>query len=131
MTDPPAWAIGRQAIDDHELGGFEIRKGSTVLISPHVLQHDSRFWDDPESFIPERWETQSVKEAGNRNIYYPFGGGIRRCIGESFAWSEGILVLATMARKWKLRLDPDQKIGTKSLITLRPKYGMKMKLHKR
>ncbi len=125
---PPAWAIGRQAVEDHELGGFAIPKGSTVLMSPYILQHDARFWDDAEVFIPERWETQSVKEAGNRNIYFPFGGGIRRCIGESFAWSEGILVLATMARKWKLRLDPDQKIGTKSLITLRPKFGMRMEV---
>ncbi|MFT3746054.1 MAG: cytochrome P450 [Pyrinomonadaceae bacterium] len=128
---PPAWAIGRQAVEDHELGGFPIEKGSTVLMSPFVLQHDSRFWDDADKFTPERWEIQSVKEAGNRNIYYPFGGGIRRCIGESFAWSEGILVLATIARKWSLRLDPEQKIGTKSLITLRPKFGMRMTCQKR
>ena len=124
---PPAWAIGRQAVEDHELDGFPIAKGSTVLMSPFVLQHDARFWEDADKFTPERWEVQSVKEAGNRNIYFPFGGGIRRCIGESFAWAEGILVLATMARKWKLRLDPGQQIGTKSLITLRPKFGMKMK----
>lgn len=128
---PPAWAIGRQAVEDHELGGFKIAKGSTVLMSPFILQHDARFWDDADKFTPERWETQSVKEAGNRNIYFPFGGGIRRCIGESFAWSEGILVLATMARKWKLRLDPNQKIGTKSLITLRPKFGMRMECQNR
>lgn len=125
---PPAWAIGRQAVDDHELGGFAISSGSTVLMSPYILHRDEQFWPNADKFIPERWETQSVKEAGNRNIYFPFGGGIRRCIGESFAWSEGILVLATMARKWKLRLDPKQKIGTKSLITLRPKFGMKMRL---
>lgn len=125
---PPAWAIGRQAVEDHELGEFPIAKGSTVLMSPFVLHHDARFWENADAFTPERWETQSVKEAGNRNIYFPFGGGIRRCIGESFAWSEGILVLATMARKWKLHLDPEQKIGTKSLITLRPKFGMKMRL---
>ena len=128
---PPAWAIGRQAVEDHELGGFKIAKGSTVLMSPFILQHDARFWDDADKFTPERWETQSVKEAGNRNIYFPFGGGIRRCIGESFAWSEGIWVLATMARKWKLRLDPNQKIGTKSLITLRPKFGMRMECQNR
>lgn len=128
---PPAWAVGRQAVEDHELGGFRIAKGSTVLMSPFVLQHDARFWEDADKFIPERWETQSVKEAGNRNIYFPFGGGIRRCIGESFAWSEGILVLATMARKWKLRLDPVQKIGTRSLITLRPKFGMRMQCQNR
>jgi cytochrome P450 len=128
---PPAWAVGREATEDHELNGFPIKKGSTVLMSTYVLQRDERFWPDAEKFQPERWETQSVKEAGNRFIYFPFGAGIRRCIGESFAWTEAILVLATIARKWKLRLDPDQKIAAKPLITLRPKFVMKMRLVQR
>lgn len=125
---PPAWAVGRLCIEDHELSGYEIPAGSTVLSSQFVLQHDERFWNDANKFIPERWQIQSVKEAGQKNIYYPFGGGVRRCIGESFAWTEGILVLATLARKWKLRLDPSQRVGLKPLITLRPKFGMKMKI---
>ncbi|MGB2913662.1 MAG: cytochrome P450, partial [Pyrinomonadaceae bacterium] len=123
---PPAWAIGRFAVADHELGGYTIPKGSTVLCSPFILHHDARFWDNANDFNPERWETQSVKEAGQKNIYFPFGGGVRRCIGESFAWTEGILLLATLARKWQLRLAPGQQIGLKPLITLRPKYGMRM-----
>ncbi|MGB7202287.1 MAG: cytochrome P450 [Pyrinomonadaceae bacterium] len=123
---PPAWAIGRQALEDHELGGFRIPKGSTVLMSPAILQRDERFWPDADEFKPERWDTQSVKEAGQRNIYFPFGGGTRRCIGGGFAWTEGILLLATIARKWRFRLDPAQKIDSKPLITLRPKYGMRM-----
>ncbi|MBK7392786.1 MAG: cytochrome P450 [Chloracidobacterium sp.] len=123
---PPAWAIGRFAVADHELGGYTIPKGSTVLCSPFILQHDARFWDNASEFMPERWESQSVKEAGQKNIYFPFGGGVRRCIGESFAWTEGILLLATLARKWKLELPPGQQIGLKPLITLRPKYGMRM-----
>jgi cytochrome P450 len=123
---PPAWAIGRFAVADHELGGYTIPKGSTVLCSPFILHHDARFWDRPNEFIPERWGSQSVKEAGQKNIYFPFGGGVRRCIGESFAWTEGILLLATLARKWKLSLAPGQQIGLKPLITLRPKFGMRM-----
>jgi cytochrome P450 len=123
---PPAWAIGRQALVDHELGGYNIPKGSTVLMSPAILHRDKRFWEDADEFKPARWDTQSVKEAGNRNLYFPFGGGARRCIGESFAWTEGILLLATIARKWSFRLDPSQKIDSKPLITLRPKYGMRM-----
>lgn len=123
---PPAWAIGRFAVADHELGGYTIPKDSTVLCSPFILHHDARFWDKPNDFMPERWESQSVKEAGQKNIYFPFGGGVRRCIGESFAWTEGILLLATLARKWKLVLAPGQQIGLKPLITLRPKYGMRM-----
>lgn len=125
---PPAWAVGRQSIADHELGGYEIPAGSTVLMSQAVMHRDKRFWDNADGFLPERWETQSVKEAGQKNIYFPFGGGVRRCIGESFAWAEGVLLLATLARKWKLRLDPAQKIAARPLITLRPKFGMKMKL---
>ncbi len=128
---PPAWAVGRMAVQDHELEGYTIPKGSTLLASQYILHRDPRFWERPADFKPERWDAQSVKEAGQRNIYFPFGGGVRRCIGESFAWIEGILLLATIARRWKLRLDPKQEIGLKPLITLRPKYGMKMSIHSR
>ena len=123
---PPAWTIGRMVVEDHEFGGFAVPKGSLVLASQYVMHRDERFWEKPDEFIPERWETLSVKEAGNRNIYFPFGGGVRRCIGESFASTEGILLIATIARKWKLTLDPSQKIGLNPQITLRPKFGMRM-----
>jgi cytochrome P450 len=128
---PPAWAIGRLALEPHEFGGFAVPKGALVLVSPYVAHRDPRFWEDADKFIPERWESQSVKEAGQKNIYFPFGGGVRRCIGEGFAWTEGILLLATLARKWKLGLVPEQKIGLQPLITLRPKYGMRMRTEKR
>jgi cytochrome P450 len=128
---PPAWAIGRLALEDHEFGGYTVPKGSLILVSPYIAHRDSRFWADADQFIPERWESQGVKEAGQKNIYFPFGGGIRRCIGEGFAWTEGILLLATLARKWKLSLVPEQKIGLMPLITLRPKYGMRMRVEKR
>ena len=128
---PPAWAIGRLAREEHEFGGFKIPKGALVLVSPYVAQRDPRFWENANEFIPERWESQSVKEAGQKNIYFPFGGGVRRCIGESFAWTEGILLLATFARKWNLSLMPEQKIGLQPLITLRPKYGMRMRIETR
>ena len=128
---PPAWAIGRNVVEEHEFGGFAVEPGSLVLVSPYVLQRDSRFWEDPADFIPERWQSQSVKEAGAAGIYFPFGGGVRRCIGESFAWTEGILLIATLARKWKFRLEPEQKIGLSPQITLRPKFGMKMKIFSR
>lgn len=128
---PPAWAIGRLSIEEHEFGGYEIPKKALILLSPFVTQRDARFWDDAEQFIPERWEKQSIKEASNKFIYFPFGGGVRRCVGEQFAWTEGVLLIATLAQKWKLRLAPDQKIALKPLMTLRPKYGMKMKIEKR
>ncbi len=128
---PPAWAIGRLAIEDHEFGGFEIPKKSLVIISPYITHRDARFWENADEFIPERWETQSIKEAGQKFIYFPFSRGVRSCIGESFAWMEGVLLIATLAQKWKLRLVPEQKVELKPLMTLRPKYGMKMAIEKR
>ncbi len=128
---PPAWAIGRLAIEDTTFGEYDIPKGSLIIISPYVAHRDSRFWENAEEFIPERWFDQSVKEAGQKFIYFPFSKGVRSCIGESFAWMEGVLLIASLARKWKLRLLPDQKIGLNPLMTLRPKYGMKMKIEQR
>jgi cytochrome P450 len=125
---PPAWTLGRLAIEDHEFGGYKIPKGSLVLTSQFVMHRDRRFWENAETFLPERWEKQSVREAQKKYIYFPFSGGVRGCIGEGFAWTEGILLIATLARKWKLRLLPEQKIAMNPLMTLRPKFGMKMKV---
>jgi len=128
---PPAWGVGRLALEDHELGGYAVPKGSLVLVSQYVTHRDPRFWERADQFIPGRWLAQSIKEASQRYIYFPFGGGIRRCIGEGFAWTEGILLLATLAQRWKLRLVDDQKIGLNAMITLRPKYGMRMHISRR
>lgn len=128
---PPAWTLGRLSIEEHEFGGFHVPAKSLVLASQFVMHRDERFWENAESFQPERWEKLSVKEAGNRFIYFPFSKGVRSCIGESFAWMEGVLLLAILGRKWKLNLMPEQKIALQPLITLRPKYGMKMKVERR
>lgn len=128
---PPAWGVGRLSIDDHELGQYALPKGSLVLVSQYVTHRDPRFWENADKFTPERWFSQSIKEASRRYIYFPFGGGVRRCIGESFAWTEGILLLATVAQRWKLRLVDDQRIGLNAMITLRPKYGMRMHIQRR
>lgn len=128
---PPAWAIGRLAIEEHEFGGFTIPKGSLVLASTFVMHRDARFWTDADEFVPERWETLSVKEAGQKFVYFPFSKGVRSCIGEQFAWTEGVLLLAALGRRWKLNLMPEQKIALQAMITLRPKYGMKMQIEKR
>jgi cytochrome P450 len=127
---PPAWAVGRTAIADHEFDGYLVPRGSVVLLSPFVLQRDARFWSDPLIFDPERWFKVSVKEAGQRYIYSPFGGGVRRCIGEGFAWTEGILLIAALAQKWKLNLVKGQRVDVRPQITLRPKYGMKMSIQR-
>lgn len=129
---PPAWGNGRLAIQEHEIAGYKIPEKSLVLMSMYVLHRDERFWTDAESFKPERWMSENaIKEAGNKFIYFPFGGGVRRCIGEQFAWMEGVLLLATLGKKWKLKLNPEQKIVPQAMITLRSKYGMKMRIEKR
>ncbi len=128
---PPAWAIGRLSIEEHKFGNFEIPVGALVLVSPFVTQRDPRFWEDATRFIPERWFDRSIKEAGQKFIYFPFSRGVRSCIGESFAWMEGVLLVAALARKWKLRLTPGHKLGLSPLMTLRPKFGMKMRLESR
>jgi cytochrome P450 len=127
---PPAWAIGRQAIHDCKIGKYTIPAGSTVLMSQYLIHRDPRFFPEPERFDPERWNIDRRTNLP-RFSYFPFGGGPRSCIGESFAWTEGILAIATIARKWKMRLESGHQIALKPLVTLRPKYGMRMKLIQR
>ena len=128
---PPAWALGRLALEDHEVGGYLIPRGSLVLVSQYVMHRDPRFWPEPERFDPGRW-TPEAKAARPQFSYFPFGGGPRRCVGEGFAWMEAVLILATLARRWRLRLAPGADVRTEPRITLRPgKGGMMMRLEER
>lgn len=123
---PPAWAIGRLALESHSLGGYDLRAGSLVLLSPYVTHRDPHYWQEAASFTPERWLDKGVKEVSQTYAYFPFGGGNRRCIGESFAWTEGILLLAAIAQRWRFRLIEGHRVETSAMVTLRPKFGMKM-----
>src|ERR1700683_2292992 len=127
---PPAWAMGRYARNDFQLGDFRLPARTTVLISQFVTHRDPRYFPDPLRFDPERFSTEA-KSRRAKFTYFPFGAGARQCIGESFAWMEGVLVLATLLEKWRLRLVPNQRVEPQPLITLRPKYGMKMRIEKR
>jgi cytochrome P450 len=122
---PPAWLIGRRVLADVELGGYSIPAGSIVILSPWVTQRDARFFAEPLRFDPDRW-TADAEAARPRFTYFPFGGGIRRCIGESFALMEAKLLLATIAGRWRFRLDSDQRVDVLPRITLRPRNGMHM-----
>ena len=122
---PPAWAIGRMALNDFEIGGYLVPKKSLVLMSQYVMHRDPRYFADPLRFDPKRWSPQE-REARPQFSYFPFGGGPRRCIGEGFAWMEGILLLATLAQHWQMRLAPNHPVEIKPVMTLRPKHGMQM-----
>jgi cytochrome P450 len=127
---PPVWGMGRRALTAHTLGGYDIPRGSLVVVSPFITQRDARFFPEPEQFRPERWLDEHAAERP-RFSYFPFGGGARQCIGEQFAWMEGVLLLATLGQRWRLRLVPGHKVELNPLITLRPKHGMRMTLHSR
>lgn len=127
---PPAWTMGRRALSDYQVGGFVIPANSIVLMSQWVMHHDARYFHDPFKFDPDRWTTEA-RESRPKFSYFPFGGGPRVCIGEQFAWMEGVLLIATIARRWKMRLKPGHVVEPKPMITLRPKYGMRMIVEER
>jgi cytochrome P450 len=122
---PPAWAMGRYALRDFRLGEFFLPAKTTVLISQFVTHRDARFFPDPLRFDPERFAPEARSQR-TKFAYFPFGAGVRQCIGESFAWTEGVLLLATLAQECKLSLVPGHCVEPQPLITLRPKYGMQM-----
>jgi cytochrome P450 len=121
---PPAWGIGRRALEDFQVGDFLIPARSVVLMSPYVVHRDPRWFSDPLAFRPERWLTDDSSRP--KFAYFPFGGGARVCIGERFAWMEGTLLLAAIGQRWRLRLEPGHRVETHARITLRPKHGMRM-----
>ncbi len=127
---PPAWAMGRYALRDFALGDFFLPARTTVLISQFITHRDERYFPDPLRFEPDRFSAEG-KAQRTKFTYFPFGAGPRQCIGESFAWMEGVLILATLAQKWKLRLVPGHRVEPQPLITLRPKYGMRMQVELR
>ncbi len=127
---PPAWVIGRRVIADYRVGEHTLPAGSICMLSQYVTHHDPRWYPDPMRFDPDRW-TPEAQEQRPKFAYYPFGSGPRVCIGEGFAWMEGILLLATLAQHWRMRLSPEQKIAMQPVVTLRPRYGMQMTLERR
>lgn len=128
---PTAWVIGREAVRDTEIGGQPVAKGSTILISPWVLHRDPRFFDQPEEFRPERWADGLVQRLP-RGAYLPFGAGQRVCIGSAFAQLEAMLLLATIAQRFKLELtDRTGPVEPLPVVTLRARHPVMMTLRTR
>jgi cytochrome P450 len=121
---PPAWAIARIPKVPIQLGEYEIPANSLCLACQWVTHRDGRYFREPERFLPERWEQPEEKHP--RFAYFPFGAGPRICIGARFAWMEGVLLLAVFGQKWRFRLAPEANIVPQPVITLRPRYGLKV-----
>jgi cytochrome P450 len=122
---PPAWIIGRRAIDAYPIDGYVAPARSILIMSPWIVHRDGRYYPEPDRFRPERW-TPEFKASLPQFAYFPFGGGPRRCIGESFAWMELMLIVATLAQQWRFELAPNHPVVPQPLVTLRAKHGMKM-----
>lgn len=121
---PPAYATSREVIEPIVLGGQAIPAGAQVIVSPWVTQRDPRWWTEPLRFDPDRWLAPRA-EPNHRHAYFPFGGGTRVCIGEQFAWTEGILVIAALVRRWRFRLTiPAAAVRPQAAVTLRPDPGI-------
>lgn len=127
---PPAWVIGRESLQPFSARGYDFAAGTTVLVSPWVLHHDPRHYDDPAAFRPERW-TDGLSKRLPRYAYMPFGGGPRICIGQRFAMIEAILILATIAQRFSARWLPERTVTPFPSITLRPKGGIWAELRER
>lgn len=127
---PPAWRVGREAIEDCEIAGYPIPAGAQLIMSQWTLHRDARYFENPMKFDPDRW-TPEFESALPKFAYFPFGGGPRRCIGDQFAVMEAALVLATIARRYRLAVVPDHPIVYWPSITLRPRHGMRVVVHKR
>jgi cytochrome P450 len=133
---PPAWIIGRWLDRDVRIGGWDLPRGSVVLASQYAMHRDPRYWPNAREFRPERW----IDDAGRfdertpgvpRGVWFPFGFGTRRCIGEHFAWTEAVVMLATLARHWQIEVDVPVEPPMMSAITLRPDVPMPAVVHRR
>jgi cytochrome P450 len=127
---PPVYLIGREAVRDLELGGYAVRRGTTVFLSQWVTHRDGRFHPEPLKFRPERWEEAPAKQMP-RYAYFPFGGGPRVCIGNTFAMMEAVLLLATLGQRYRFTLEPDPPVTFALGITLLPAAGIPAVLRRR
>jgi cytochrome P450 len=120
----------REALEDDEICGQRIRRGTNIGISPWILHRHRKLWEDPERFDPDRFAPE--RSAGRpRFAYLPFGAGPRICIGMGLAMNEAILILATLAQRWRPRLASDAQVALRHNVTLQPRHGLKMILERR
>jgi cytochrome P450 len=127
---PPAWGIGRQQIAADTIGGYHIPAGSSLTLVINNVHRDARFWEAPERFDPDRFTPE--RSAGRHPFaYMPFGAGPRQCIGNQFALTEAHLVLATLAQRYKFRLEAGHPVQPRPVFVLRTSHGLPMTAHRR
>ena len=127
---PPVWSVGRRAIADDEIGGYQIPAGTNVLVPIIFFHHSSRFWEAPTEFRPERFAPDK-RNAIDRFVYFPFGGGPRLCIGNNFAMLEMQVIIITLYKYFRFRVKEGFKVEQEPLVTLRPKHGLQVVAEKR
>jgi cytochrome P450 len=127
---PPTWRLVRRAIRNFQIGPHVIPARALVVVCQYAMHRNPRYYNDPERFDPERF-TPEAKASRPRFSYFPFGGGPRHCMGEPFAMLEGVILLASLARRWRMRLAPGHKVELRAEHLLRAKHGMLMRLEKR
>lgn len=126
---PPAWTFARESTEDVVIRDYHFPKGAVLWTITYLVHHNEKYFHDPEAFIPSRWDDEKIKELP-KYAYFPFGGGNRMCIGEGFAWMEGVLVLATVASRFRLHLPEGFLTGISPLFTLKTKDQVMMRVER-
>lgn len=129
---PPVWVIGRRALAPFRLGEYDLPADTNMLISQLIMHKDARYFPQPERFDPDRWRANDPRAASlPRFAYLPFGGGPRVCIGAGFGMMEAVLLLATIAQRFRLQIVPGQRVKMQPTVTLRPRNGIQVTLRRR
>lgn len=126
---PSVWFLDRRALDDYVVAGYRVPAGSTVLMSQWLVQRDPRFYSNPSCYDPLRWTPAEISKRPKYS-YFPFGAGPRVCIGEHFAWMEGVLLLATIGQRWRVRA-LDSNVVPNPQINLLPRNGIRVRVEPR
>jgi cytochrome P450 len=122
---PPFWMVDRMALSDDRAGDLDIPGGSTVIVLIYGVHHSPQYWENPESFDPERFNKPNEK-LHTPFSHLPFGAGPRGCIGGNYATLQILMILSVLLRKYDLQLAPGQTIEARPMVILRPKDGIRM-----
>jgi cytochrome P450 len=127
---PPAWALMRTAEQEDEIGGYTIEPGDKIVLSPYMVHHNPKYWDDPETFDPNRFLPGRIKKRVKYS-YLPFGAGKRFCLGGQLSQLETVLALTMLLRHFRLDYAGDGPVKFSASVMLTPKGGLPFKLHAR